>query len=292
MRIRAMGNGSDGSWHIKLVQPRLPWENHALLPADVGNELCDVMLNRGNLLEDVSYQKVAPNRFKVELNSENYARNYQPLQPRILQQWQKRLVECLATANSRLGRKEYGIAGSVQIEISPAPDLKSNQARIYSQIRPDQPAQPVPQPAAGRPGSQQLGPRPTGPAPVPAPQVQPLNAYLEQMPGGRRWGLYPGVMTIGRQESCDIHLDLPEVHERRLVSSQHAFLHCDTQHIRLFDGTPGGRPSLNGTYVNRRRVFADGYELRDGDLITLAAANPLDPRPDAPGVISFRFHRS
>jgi hypothetical protein len=276
---------------MKLMQPRLPWETHALLPADVGNELCEVMLSRENLLEDVHYQKVAPNRFRVELNQENYARNFQPLKPRILQQWHTRLVEHLATANSRLGRKQYVIAGSVQIEVIPVTDLKSNQARIYSQIRPDQPAQPAPQQPARRAGGELPGPRPTGPAPVPAPQVQPLNAHLEQVPGGRRWALYPGVMTIGRQETCDIHLDLPAVHEHRLISSQHAYLHCDPQHIRLFDGTPGGRPSLNGTYVNRRRVFAEGFELREGDLITLAAANPQDPRPDAPGVVSFRFHR-
>lgn len=288
-----MENETDGSWHIKLMQPRLPWETHALLPADVGNELCEVMLSRENLLEDVHYQKVAPNRFKVELNGENYARHYAPLLPRITQQWQVRLVECLATANSRLGRKQYVLAGSVQIEVVPAPDLKSNQARIYSQIHPDQPAQPVQQPAVRQAGGPQPGPaqRPTGPAAVPAPQVQPLTATLEQIPGGRRWALYPGVMTIGRQETCDIHLDSSEVHERRLISSQHAYLHCDAQHVRLFDGTPGGRPSLNGTYVNRQRVFAEGYELREGDLITLAAANPADPRPDAPGVVSFRFHR-
>ena len=285
-----MEQGSEGSWHVKLMQPRLPWGAHALLPADVGNELCVVMLNRENMLEDVHYQKVAPNRFRVELNGDNFARHYQPLLPRIMQQWQKRLLECLATANSRLGRKEYVLAGSVHIEVNPAPDLKLHQARIYSQIRPDQPVLPADPPA--RRGGELPGPRPTGPAPVPAPQVQPLTAYLEQLSGGRRWALYPGVMTIGRQETCDIHLDLPDVQEHRLISSQHAYLHCDPQNVRLFDGTPSGRPSLNGTYVNRRRIFSEGFALRDGDLITLAAANPLDPRPDAPGVVSFRFHRS
>jgi hypothetical protein len=258
----------------------------------VGNELCDVLLSRENLLEDVHYQKVAPNRFKVELNSENYARNYQPLLARVIQQWQARMLECLATANSRLGRKEYILAGGIHIEVLPAFDLKAHQARIFSQIRPDQPAQAAPQAGVRVASGPQPGPRPTGPAPVPTAQVQPLTAYLEQFPGGRRWALYPGVMTIGRQDTCDIHLDSPEVHERRLISSQHAFLHCDAQHVRVFDGTPGGRPSLNGTYVNRQRVFAEGYELREGDLITLAAANPADPRPEAPGVVSFRFHRS
>jgi hypothetical protein len=189
-----MDNTPNERWHVKMMQPRIPWETHPLLPADVGGELCAVILNRGNLLEDAHYQKVVPNRFRVELNAENYARNYQPLEMHVIQQWQNRLVECLATANSRLGRKEYILAGSVRIEIRPAADLKSNQARIFSLIQPDRTAsgEPVRPVIAQAPPA----PRPSRPAPVPLPHVQPIKACLEQLPSGRRWALYPGILTI------------------------------------------------------------------------------------------------
>lgn len=285
------GMDDQDRWHIKVLQPRLPWDNRAILPADVGNELCNVMLTRENLLEDVAYQKVVPNRYVVELNGENYARNYQPLEKRILQQWHTKLVECLATANSRLGRKEYILSGKVVIEIRPAADLKNNQARIFSQVQPDKSE--FPSPANAREGAlaAERVPRsgPTAPPVEAQPFVRPLSACLEMLPSGRRWAIYPGMMTIGRLDNCDIFLDSPEVQERRLISGIHAFLHCDADHIRLYDGAPNGRPSLNGTYVNKQRIYATGYELRDGDVIILAAVNPNDPRADTPGVVSFRF---
>ncbi len=274
----------DERWHVKMLQPRLPWGARALLPADVGNELCTVMLNRENLLEDVHYQKVAPNRFIVEVSAENYTRSFHPLESRILQQWQIKLLEHLSTANSRLGRKEYVLSGKVEIQIRPSNELKDTQTRIYSQIQPDQFEPSVQKPKRGREMN-----KPLGTVPPAQPLVQPLQACLEMLPGRQRQPIYPGMMTLGRQDTCDIFLNQPEVQERRLISGQHAYLHSSAEQVILFDGAPNGRPSLNGTYVNQQRVGSTGVVLKDGDIITLAALNPTDVRTDTPGVVSFRF---
>ena len=77
--------------------------------------------------------------------------------------------------------------------------------------------------------------------------------------------------------------------EKRLVSSQHAYLQCQAGRYLLFDGAPNGKPSTNGTYVNGQRVPASGYLLQQGDLILLAAIKPAEPRPDTPGVVTLRF---
>ncbi len=267
-------------WRIRLVKPRIPWLTHPVLPADLGAELCAAMLDRASMLEDVSYQKVVPNQFVVEINPENYTRNFQPLGDHILQQWQIKLSECLSTANSRMGRKEYVFAGKLNVNLRPAENMLPHQARILSQIQPDSAARPTPTPSYF--AALQPEPRPS----------TPLNACLEQLSSGKQWSLHPGMMTLGRLEACDIPLSLPEITIHRLISGQHAFLEVEGARVRLYDGSPSGKPSLNGTFVNRQRIFATGYELKDGDTVTLAAIDPSDPRPDTPGVVSFRFRTS
>ncbi len=86
-------------------------------------------MQRGNLLEDVNYQKITPNNFVVEIEQDNYARNYRPLEDHILQQWKDRLLSHLSTVNSRQGRTEYRFAGPVKVEIRAVTDLRSTQAR-------------------------------------------------------------------------------------------------------------------------------------------------------------------
>jgi pSer/pThr/pTyr-binding forkhead associated (FHA) protein len=98
-------------------------------------------------------------------------------------------------------------------------------------------------------------------------------------------------MTIGRDASCDIFLDYPEIQQLKLVSSQHAYLDCKAGKFRLFDGAPNGMPSLNGTYVNLQRIPPGGVELHDGDLILLAALEAHHPNPAAPGVAQLRFYQ-
>ena len=72
------------------------------------------------------------------------------------------------------------------------------------------------------------------------------------------WALYPGVNTMGRSESCQVYLDMPQVQEKRLVSGQHAYIVMENGACILFDGSPDGKPSANGTYVNLRRVPPNG----------------------------------
>jgi len=254
---------------VRLISHRLPWESKPVRPADIGDELCAAMLARENVLEDANYQKISPNRFVVEIGQENYAWNFQLLADQILRQWHDKLLAYLLTANSRQGRQEYRFAGSLKIEIQPVADLGNDQARIRCRVQ------------------VQVGPEPG------AATGSPLapSACLELIPAGRRWPLRPGIVTIGRDSSCDIYLDAPLIQNKKLVSSQHAYLVCQGQSCRLFDGLPTGKPSLNGTYVNLRRLPLNGVELKDGDTLLLAALDANHPNADTPGVAALRFQQ-
>ena len=48
---------------------------------------------------------------------------------------------------------------------------------------------------------------------------------------------------------------------------------------------------MNGTFVNERRIGPEGWRLRDGDVIILAALDPDRPRTDTPGVVTLIFRR-
>jgi len=255
-------NGAGAGWHSRLVKPRLALSAPPLRPGEVGAVLCQVLLAPENLLEDAGYAKVAPNQFIVELPSETYARHYAPLEKQIREQWRERLLNHLSTANSRQGRREYHFAGQVSVEVRAAPDLAPGQLRIRSRTQPDAPGAPPP---------------------------QALPACLELMAGGKNWALRTGIVTLGREPSCDLYFDNPRVQELRLVSGQHAYLHCLPDGYRLFDGTPQGVPSVNGTYVNGRAVPASGQLLSDGDVVILAAVRRDSPRLDTPGVVGLRF---
>ncbi len=257
----------EGTGHIRMISSRLPWGSRPDRPADIGDELCAAMLARENVLEDANYQKISPNRFVVELGQENYAQNYQVLEDQILQQWGEKLLAYLLTANNRQGRQEYRFAGPVKIEILAVADLGMGQARIRCRVQTGKERQP----AAGSP-------------------VDPA-VCLEVLPGGRRWTLHPGFVTIGRGSGCDICLDAPAIKEKKLVSNLHAHLNCQGESYRLFDGAPDGKPSRNGTYVNLRRLPPGGVDLKDGDLILLAALEPNHPDPAIPGGASQRCHK-
>jgi hypothetical protein len=319
---------SEDKWHVRLVRPgipgiehlpelglpdltRLPWLNRPIRPADIGAELRGAMLTRENMLEDVNYQKVVPNRYVVEVSETNYARHFRPIEGNILQQWRERLLEELMTANDRQGRKEFRFGGRLRVEVRPVADLRDNEARILSRVQGDnapgapsareaqpQPAPYITPPPAARPhpappmrtsppagASSTAAEHPT----TPAADGSVSAAYLELVPTGQRWTLYPGVNTIGRSEACQIYLAMPVVQEKRLVSGQHAYIVMERGLCMLFDGAPDGRPSANGTFVNLRRVPVGGYRLQNGDAIVLAAADPLFPRSDTPGVVTFYY---
>lgn len=250
------------NWRHHIVKHFLPWDHSAVRPAEVIDALRAILLDRKNQVEDAAYAKHVPNRFVVELGEENYHRNYQPIERRVVQQWQDQLQEHLLNANERLGRAEYRLGGALAVEVRAAQGVSEDQARILYRLDPN---------AISRP--------------------RELTACVELLGDGRRWRLRQGVMTVGRDQACDIVLDTPAIVSNRLVSSRHAYLACNNEHILLFDGDPGGQPSTNGTYVNNRPVIAGGQALRDGDTVQLAALTPGRPRPDTPGVAVFRFHK-
>jgi hypothetical protein len=256
---------SEESWRVRLMGSNLPWGSRPDRPADVGDELCTALLARENILEDANYQKITPNQFVVEIGMENYSRNYQLLKDQILLQWNDKLLVHLLTANSRQGRQEFRFAGPLKIEIHPVEDLGNSQIRIFSRVKI------------------------SGEFDSPADGLKEISACLEILPEKRRWKLRPGIMTIGRDPGCDLFLEHPAIQHAKLVSSLHAYLYCKSSSIRLFDGTPNGQPSLNGTFVNFHPLPANGIELKNGDLILLAALDGNRPNPDTPGVASLRF---
>jgi hypothetical protein len=247
----------DAGLQEQIRQPRPLRRGRPIRPADVNRQLQDALWNRDYQLEDARYGKIVPNEFLVELSQENYDRHYRPIERNVRDQWRDKLLEALNTANSRQGRREYRFGGQVDVRVRPVADLAEDEARIYAWIKPDESAV--------------------------------RQACLELLPNGRLFPLRPGTMTIGREPGNDIFLDRPDVQEKRLVSSQHAYLLCEGDSCRLFDGTSDGRPSLNGTFVNGRPVPPGGQLLQNGDVIVLAALDAHNPRPDRLGSAGFLF---
>jgi hypothetical protein len=261
----------ESPWKINWIKPRLQWIKSAIRPAEISAGLCRVMLARQNVLEDANYHKVLPNHFVVELDPEIYQRHFEPMVSSLVKQWRERLVQNVKTTNNRLGRKEYRLLGQVQIDLRPVPGMKNSQARVLSRIAPDFDTMDQPVRQSG--------------------QLEDAPAYLEMLNADRRWALRAGDNTIGRSERCHVHLDLPLIKEKRLISSQHATLRIENGQCYLFDGDPNQKPSANGTFVNAQRVSQYGILLHDGDTIILASVDPLHPRPDTPGVAALRYRK-
>lgn len=251
----------DGGFFSFFIRP--------IRPADISINLTDVMLDRNNMIEDVNYQKVVSNRFTIEVSRANFSRLYQPIQEQIIQQMRSKLLEDLVTANKRRGRKEFRFGGRLRLDIRPAADLKDDEARILYRIE----QEPELHSSSGKQTKKSA----------------PFAAFLEFIPTGQRWALFPGINTIGRNEICQIYIDHPVVQEKRLVSGNHAYILMERNTCTLYDGSPGGRPSANGTYVNFIRVQPVGCILHNKDEILLAAMDPIHPRKDTPGVASFHF---
>jgi hypothetical protein len=232
-----------------------------ILPADVVKHLLKAMLAHENVLEDARYLKVVPNDYRVELNEVNYNRHYQPVEKLVCEQWQERLLEALNIANSRQGRKEYRFGGRVHIRLQPTTTLDVDEVRIHCQINAE-----VDVSAGGA-----------------------ISACLELLPDGRQWSLRKEMTVIGRDESCEVYLDLPLIQQTRLVSGQHAYIRQEGDGFYLYDGSPEGKASVNGTFANGQRLSPLGHLLQEGDVIILAALDPQQPRIDTPGVAAFRF---
>lgn len=230
-----------------------------VLPADVGKRLLEAMLAPEHILEDARYFKIVPNDYLIELNEANYQRHYQPVEKVLYRQWRDKLLEALNTANSRLGRREYRFGGRVRLRLQPVADLSETDIRLRCQINPAVDA-------------------PAG-----------TTACLELWTGGRRWPLREDVTVLGREEPCDVCLDLPDVQQKRLISGRHAYIRQKDGHFRLYDGSPEGKASVNGTFVNGRQLPQAGHPLQEGDLIILASLDPRQPSLDTPGVAGLVF---
>jgi hypothetical protein len=261
--MNSSGSGGGRGWQVKPLTARLGgllrW-NGPPRPADVGAALRSALLERRYLLEDAAYGKVVPNHFRVELSPAYYRQHFAPLAERLIQQWTDDLLDTLLTANSRQGRIVYRLAGPLQIELVPAPELREGDARLLLRLEASA-----------------------------APDRRPLAACLHFPAAGRTFVLRAGTLTLGRSPACDLPLDLPEVRAKRLVSSRHAYLQATDDAVRLFDGALDGKPSLNGTYVNGRRVPPEGVVLQPGDHILLAAVDPQVPDEATPGAALLIF---
>ena len=260
-----MNQATDGPlWRSRLLKRRLPWDASPIRPTEIADGLCEAALARENLLEDAEYHKISPNLFVVEVSQENYQLNYLPLRSQILDQWKDRLLNCMLTVNNRQGRNEYRFAGAVRTEIRPVAGLKASQARILCTHQSGETDQDSADGAA-------------------------LPACLISEDGSKAWPLRLGLVTIGRNVACDVYLDSPEVQRKKLVSGVHAYLYCQENNFRLYDGSPDGRPSRNGTFVNLARVPQSGVALNEGDQILLAVTNPARPDPQVSGVAVLWF---
>jgi hypothetical protein len=210
------------------------------------------------------------------LHETNYQRNYQPIEERVLQQWRSLMLEQLTTANSRQRRSLYQLGAPLRLEIRPVADLKPTEVRILCRVG---------QPTAGSSSASEPG------MPITRPKAA-TTPCLETISGGKRWLLRTATVTIGRDQHCNIYLDMPAVQELRLISGEHAYLRLVGGRYFVYDGSPDGKTSLNGTFVNRMPVPLGGCALDDGDEIILASLDPGDPHPDARGVVALRFREA
>lgn len=264
---------SEINWQTSWVKPGFLSNKQSISPAEISDGLCKIMMAKGNVLEDANYNKILPNSFVVELSQDNFQKHYEPLRQSLIHQWREKLVEHLMTTNSRLGRKEYSFAGQLHIELRPAADIMDNRARVLCRVEPNV------DPEGQKPSSQI--------------KVQGKEtAYLELVNGDRRWPLFPGDNTIGRDASCDIFLDVPVIQTKRLVSGQHARIYVDRDQHILYDGSVLGKPSANGTYVNSQRIPSYGVPLQNGDIIILGALHPQNPNLDTLGAAVLRFEKN
>jgi hypothetical protein len=257
--LRALLAGLDAGLRAFIRRPLAGRRRRELRPADVRERLEAAMLKPENILEDARYHRIVPNDYTVLIHPATYERHFRQIERRVCEQWREELVTALDTANQRRGRRQFQFGGPVQVRVLADEAVPEGDARINSQI-------------------------------VAEPGQANGAACLELPASGRRWPLAGGRLTIGRDESSDIYLPAPPGQRRPLISGQHAYVLMEAGAARLFDGSPAGRPSLNGTFVNGRRVGPGGQMLEDGDLIVLAPLDPDNPQPDAAGSVALRFH--
>ncbi|MFN4858526.1 MAG: FHA domain-containing protein, partial [Pseudanabaena sp.] len=93
--------------------------------------------------------------------------------------------------------------------------------------------------------------------------------FITDARGSRKLALDGLKYTIGRDVNNNIQL------YSRFVSRQHAVLlrvpgEGGKYSFRIIDGDLSGKPSVNGVIINHHLKVVSSYDLRNGDVITLA----------------------
>ena len=174
---------------------------------------------------DVSGRALAPNRFVIRMSEEDFQR-FHDVQRSLI-------AELAATVRGYAAQENLSFLGRVSVELQTDPSLRVGLFRLHPSY------------------DERL------------PEVEP-DGWMEG-PGGMRYQLKNGVMTIGRLSTADIVLN------DQNVSRRHAELHPVGDTYQLVD-----LGSTNGCKVNGQRI--ERQVLVDGDEITL-------------GPIKLRFRR-
>jgi hypothetical protein len=182
--LRALGSRLDAGLFEQLTPLRFGRGGRAVRPADINRHLEAAMLDRQNLLEDVNYGKIVPNEYLVEVGPETFEHRFRPIAADLTNQWQRRLLDALNTANGRQGSRVYRFGGPVVVHLRPAADVPEDEVRIRSRVNNEQAVAA----AVGIP-------------------------CLQRLPRGRSWPVQGSVVTIGRSRQSDIYLDEPEIQQ-------------------------------------------------------------------------------
>lgn len=237
-------------------------------PADINALLTRAIADDKYWQEDARYVKTLPNRYTIEIGQENYEAHYLPLRSRLIEQWKSHVIKQM---NAMIHRGKYNTPPNAAIEIllTAVPGQGMDYAKVIPSFS--------------------------------------LNFVSDSLPafcleliypsGSSTWALSrEEINTIGCASQCSICLTMPEI---ELVSNQHAFIQYDKGNFYLFDGaysgTPGrsARPSTNGTYIETMKVEPNrGYQLHDGDKITLAPRYEQEIMRQDKGMVVLRFRKS
>lgn len=219
-------------------------------------------LNKKNAQDGLGIY-VLPNHWLIEVNDSVFQTRFAASQNILIERLGKQLLSVLETNNQRLGSAVYQLAAPLMIEIRPNPQVETKELRII-------------------PSFTNISPT--------LKQPQPRLQWLIHGKSSREWKLTDEVIRIGRNKTCQIHLDAPNIAAEGWVSRRHARIERQDDQYVLYDGATAGVGSTNGTFVGQQRLFADtGVILHDGDIIHLGSKDESAPTPDVDGVVTLKF---
>ncbi len=102
------------------------------------------------------------------------------------------------------------------------------------------------------------------PEAAPQPSAKAVGGFLityQSNPDGEFWPLRGGKNTVGRAQSGELDVPLPDA----TTSSRHAAFHVDVHAMKISIEDTG---STNGTFVNEEHLGLNGKrDLKDGDKV-------------------------